>query len=93
MTDYLTRGAWEAANRKEQALIAAEEDADRRDALAAALNRDDEVYLVPGSALEPTRVFGHEDDAKAYGLATRRGWVAVKVLDHAEARALIEGEG
>lgn len=68
--------------------------AERSQALAAALKCDDEVYLANhGGRL--VGVFGHAEDAKAYAAARLGGVevVAAKVLDHAEARRLIEQEG
>lgn len=57
----------------------------------------DEVYLVgefpTRLAAADIRVFGHEEDAEAY--AEARGGcsrVNAKMLDHADARALIEAE-
>ena len=59
---------------------------------------DDEVYIVNADgSLTNAWVFGHRDDASAYsatifGPIGRSRYVTTKVLDHADARELIERE-
>lgn len=57
------------------------------------VHADDTIYLVQtyGDG-EPFKVFGHKGDADTYAALVKSVVVPLKVLDHAEARELIEKE-